>query len=171
MWLYPVPSLVALLGWIFIFATTPPTVVAFGLGALLLGAVWFRSVVGKGRTWPFEARRVEPDFMLALSLPRLLLLSSVVVPSSVLGQAERAIRSSLRTVEIPSGRVVTVFTDNRHFEAPNWSRDGRFFVVNSDGRLYRLAARGDKRLVEIPRDSLREPTTTTASHPMADNSC
>src|SRR5439155_234589 len=33
MWLYPLPSLIALLGWIFIFATTPPTVVAFGLGA------------------------------------------------------------------------------------------------------------------------------------------
>src|SRR5439155_96032 len=29
MWLYPVPSLIALLGWIFIFATTPPMVIAF----------------------------------------------------------------------------------------------------------------------------------------------
>src|SRR5712691_6421267 len=28
MWLYPVPSLLALLGWIFIFATTPPKVIA-----------------------------------------------------------------------------------------------------------------------------------------------
>src|SRR5207249_2158121 len=41
MWLYPLPSLVALVGWIFIFATTPPAVVAFGLGALLLGVVCF----------------------------------------------------------------------------------------------------------------------------------
>src|SRR5439155_23057622 len=41
MWLYPVPSLIALLGWIFIFATTPPTVIAYGLGALLLGVVCF----------------------------------------------------------------------------------------------------------------------------------
>src|SRR6266702_2065216 len=39
MWLYPLPSLVALLGWIFIFATTPPTVIAFGLGALPIGAI------------------------------------------------------------------------------------------------------------------------------------
>src|SRR6266478_2804064 len=56
MWLYPVPSLVALLGWIFIFATTPPRVIAFGLGALLLGAVCFGAWSWKGQTWPFAAR-------------------------------------------------------------------------------------------------------------------
>jgi len=53
MWLYPVPSLVALLGWIFIFATTPPVVIAFGLGALLLGVACFGMWSWKGRTWPF----------------------------------------------------------------------------------------------------------------------
>ena len=88
--------------------------------------------------------------MPAMSLLRLLLLSSMVVPTRVLGQSDGTIRSSLRTVEIHSGRIATVYTDDRHFEAPNWSPDGRFFVVNSDGRLYRLSARGDKRLVEIP---------------------
>src|SRR5256884_363670 len=56
MWLYPMPSLVALLGWIFIFATTPPMVVAFGLGALLLGVVCFGAWSWRGRTWPFAAR-------------------------------------------------------------------------------------------------------------------
>ena len=55
MWLYPVPSLIALLGWIFIFATTPPMVIAFGLGALLLGVVCFVAWSWKRRTWPFEA--------------------------------------------------------------------------------------------------------------------
>src|SRR5712675_1678916 len=60
MWLYPLPSLVALLGWIFIFATTPLTVIAFGLGALLLGAVCFGVWSWNGRTWPFDesARRL-----------------------------------------------------------------------------------------------------------------
>ncbi len=55
MWLYPMPSLVALVGWIFVFATTPPTVVAFGLGALLLGLVCFGAWSWRGRTWPFAA--------------------------------------------------------------------------------------------------------------------
>jgi basic amino acid/polyamine antiporter, APA family len=59
MWLYPLPSLVALLGWIFIFATTPPTVIAFGLGASLVGVVSFAVWSWKGRTWPFKARVAE----------------------------------------------------------------------------------------------------------------
>jgi len=55
MWLYPLPSLLALLGWIFIFATTPKEVIAYGLGALLLGVVCFLAWSWKGRTWPYQA--------------------------------------------------------------------------------------------------------------------
>jgi Tol biopolymer transport system component len=84
------------------------------------------------------------------TLPHFLLLASVVLPRSLLGQSDGPIRSSLRTVEIHSGRVEPVYSDDRHFEAPNWSPDGRFFVVNSQGRLYRVPARGDQRLAEIP---------------------
>lgn len=65
-------------------------------------------------------------------------------------QGDSVIRSSLQTVEIASGRIETVYTEDRHFEAPNWSHDGSFFVVNSQGRLYRLAAGGNQRLEEIP---------------------
>ena len=57
MWLYPLPSLVALFGWIFIFATTPPKVIAFGLGALGLGIIAFGAWSWKQHTWPFEVRR------------------------------------------------------------------------------------------------------------------
>src|SRR5207248_3552765 len=98
-------------------------------------------------------------------LPRLLLLSSVVVPGSVLGQSHDTIRSSLQTVAIPSGRVETVFQDDRHFEAPNWSPDGRFFVVNSKGRLYRLPARRDTRASGIgwSPDGRLGPRSTAAS--------
>lgn len=60
-----------------------------------------------------------------------------------------AIRSLLKTVDVRSGRIETVFREDSHFEAPNWSPDGRLFVMNRDGRLYRLAARGGKRLDEI----------------------
>jgi len=55
MWLYPLPSLLALLGWIFIFATTPLKIIAFGLGALVLGILSFGVWSWKGRTWPFTA--------------------------------------------------------------------------------------------------------------------
>ena len=74
----------------------------------------------------------------------------LALPVCLLGQTDSLIRSSLLTVDVASGRVDTVYTADRHFEAPNWSRDGSFFVVNSGGRLYRLDARGDHRLQEIP---------------------
>jgi TolB protein len=81
---------------------------------------------------------------------RLLLVSSLILPSGVFGQSDRPVRSSLRTVEIESGRVETVYSEVRHFEAPNWSPDGQYFIVNSAGRLYRLRADGLGRLDEIP---------------------
>jgi amino acid transporter len=52
-WLYPLPNLVALFGWIFLFATSGRDVIAFGLGTLLLGiAVFFVWAWNTGR-WPF----------------------------------------------------------------------------------------------------------------------
>jgi amino acid transporter len=58
-WLYPLPSLVALLGWIFVFATTPPRVIAFGLGALALGIGCFAVWSWRARTWPFAHQPVS----------------------------------------------------------------------------------------------------------------
>lgn len=60
-------------------------------------------------------------------------------------------RSFLKTVDIGTGQVKTVYTADRRFEAPNWSRDGRYFLINSDGRLYRLTVSGN-RLAELPID-------------------
>ena len=80
----------------------------------------------------------------------LALLSCIIFPSSVPGQTDGTIRSSLQTVDVPSGRTETVYAEDLHFEAPNWSPDGRYFVVNHQGRLYSIPAGGDKGLQEIP---------------------
>jgi amino acid transporter len=53
MWLYPVPALVALVGWIFVFATTQPRVILFGVGVLALGGVAFLAWSWNTRRWPF----------------------------------------------------------------------------------------------------------------------
>jgi len=66
-------------------------------------------------------------------LPMLLIATGVVAQDTV-------ISSVLKTVDVTSGRIETVYRADRHFEAPNWSRDGRFFLINSAGRLYRLNA-------------------------------
>jgi amino acid transporter len=39
--LYPLPALVALLGWIYVFATSKPHVIIYGLGSVLLGFIAF----------------------------------------------------------------------------------------------------------------------------------
>jgi len=53
MWLYPLPALVALLGWIFVFATTQILVILFGVGVLALGCVAFLLWSWRSKSWPF----------------------------------------------------------------------------------------------------------------------
>jgi len=62
-WLYPLPSLLALLGWIFIFATTPKKVIASGLGALVLGVLAFGFWSWKRKTWPFHPAQTDSATM------------------------------------------------------------------------------------------------------------
>jgi amino acid transporter len=57
MWLYPLPSLVALAGWIFVFGTTPWKLVLFGLGTLALGFVLFLGWSSQTGEWPFNKAR------------------------------------------------------------------------------------------------------------------
>jgi len=52
-WLYPLPNLVALCGWIFVFATTQWPIIVFGLASLLLGVVGFVIWSQQTRQWPF----------------------------------------------------------------------------------------------------------------------
>ncbi|MDX6531133.1 MAG: basic amino acid/polyamine antiporter, family [Blastocatellia bacterium] len=59
MWLYPLPCLIALIGWIFIFATTAWPVILLGLGTLALGAVFFFVWSWYTERWPFAS--VVPD--------------------------------------------------------------------------------------------------------------
>jgi amino acid transporter len=55
-WLYPLPLGIALVGWLFVFATTQPPILAFGLGMLALGVAGFAVWSWRGRTWPFAPR-------------------------------------------------------------------------------------------------------------------
>ena len=53
MWLYPVPALVALAGWIFVFVTTQLEVILFGVGVLALGCLTFLLWSWRTARWPF----------------------------------------------------------------------------------------------------------------------
>ncbi|MBA2705194.1 MAG: amino acid permease [Blastocatellia bacterium] len=52
-WLYPVPNLLALIGWVFVFATTDWPIIVFGLGTLVLGLLCFVFWSRHTKQWPF----------------------------------------------------------------------------------------------------------------------
>ena len=54
-WLYPIPTFIALVGWTFIFLTTDVRVIGFGLAILALGVVAFLIWSRRLKQWPFEA--------------------------------------------------------------------------------------------------------------------
>lgn len=53
MWLYPLPSLVAFVGWVFIFATSGKEIILFSLAALALGGICFLLWSYLTSRWPF----------------------------------------------------------------------------------------------------------------------
>jgi amino acid transporter len=61
-WLYPVPSVIALIGWVFIFATSDLYIILFGLGTLALGVGFFFIWSWRTARWPFaEAASTVAD--------------------------------------------------------------------------------------------------------------
>jgi amino acid transporter len=60
-WLYPLPNLLALVGWVFVFATTDWQVILFGLGTLAAGAVLFLIWSRRTRRWPFAGAASAAD--------------------------------------------------------------------------------------------------------------
>jgi amino acid transporter len=61
MWLYPLPALVALLGWIFVLGTSDPLVILFGLATLALGVAVFFAWSWRTGHWPFDRRPLTVD--------------------------------------------------------------------------------------------------------------
>jgi TolB protein len=62
---------------------------------------------------------------------------------SAVGDRKPILWSTLETVPIASTDRRVAYVAQAHFEAPNWSRDGSFFLFNQDGGIYELAVGGD----------------------------
>jgi amino acid transporter len=54
MWLYPLPSMVALAGWIFVITTSGWKYIASGLGVIVVGTAAYLWRARASRGWPFE---------------------------------------------------------------------------------------------------------------------
>jgi amino acid transporter len=60
-WLYPLPSFIALVGWLFIYVTLPQRVILFSLAALALGVISFLLWSRGTSRWPFAAPAGIPN--------------------------------------------------------------------------------------------------------------
>lgn len=58
------------------------------------------------------------------------------------GQPVSNIESTLEVINIKTGKRHVILQEKKHFEAPNWSHDGKYFIINSDGKLYRVDREG-----------------------------
>jgi len=64
------------------------------------------------------------------------------VSEGVVSARDRVLESSLETISIETGERRLVYSTRDHIEAPNWSRDGKLFIFNSEGRIYTLPTQG-----------------------------
>jgi TolB protein len=73
-----------------------------------------------------------------------ILLIFLSVSFSLIAQVPENITSELVILNIKTGGERTILREKRHFEAPNWSRDGNFLLINSGGFLERVDLEGKK---------------------------
>ena len=58
--------------------------------------------------------------------------------ASLQSQPRQPVRSKISIYDLKTKSVQVVFTADKVFEAPNWSPDGKYLIVNSEGSLWRL---------------------------------
>jgi TolB protein len=57
-------------------------------------------------------------------------------------QTKLVLFSTLEMVPVASGDRRVAYVAQAHFEAPNWARDGSYFLFNQGGGIYRMAVNG-----------------------------
>ncbi|MGA2323701.1 MAG: hypothetical protein ABSG22_07635 [Sedimentisphaerales bacterium] len=62
----------------------------------------------------------------------------------VVNMKERVLESTLETISVENGERKTIYCARQHFEAPNWTPDGKTLVFNSNGLIYTMPAEGGK---------------------------
>jgi TolB protein len=78
--------------------------------------------------------------------------SNVKIESLEATNEKPILYSTLETVPVASADRRVAYVAQKHFEAPNWSRDGSYFLFNQDGGIYRLAVNGGEEPARVPTD-------------------
>ena len=63
---------------------------------------------------------------------------SALFYGNTLAQTPKNITSELVILNVKTGEERTILKENRHFEAPNWSRNGEYLLINSKGILEKI---------------------------------
>lgn len=79
-------------------------------------------------------------------LPCLFFVLFILLAGTLPGLAQlKNVRSYLEIFDLSSGKRQVIFQEDAHFEAPNWNRDGQYFLINSNGKLYRISRDGTRK--------------------------
>lgn len=74
------------------------------------------------------------------------LLGIFLLCQSILAQVPEGKQavSSLYIYDMKSGKSELILKEDRHFGAPNWSPNGKFLLINSEGKLEKIGLEGEK---------------------------
>ncbi|MEO0900228.1 MAG: transporter [Bacteroidota bacterium] len=72
-------------------------------------------------------------------------LCFLLVYAHAKGQYVDSIQSHLEIYSLETESQIVILSENDHFEAPNWSRDGKFLLINSKGLLYKVDLDSNKK--------------------------
>ena len=82
------------------------------------------------------------------SLIRTAVVIGLLLAGAIGGQSQRY-RSKVTIFDLARRSTRILYQADEVIEAPNWSRDGKFLLVNTGGSLYRLNVAGEARLEKI----------------------
>ncbi len=82
-----------------------------------------------------------------LTLKLSIILTIIIMVNFAAGKKEKQLYSILEIYDITTNKREVVLKEKVHFEAPNWSMDGKFLIINSSGKLYKIDL--DKKTKEL----------------------
>lgn len=62
----------------------------------------------------------------------------IITSFSALAQTPENITSELVLLNVKTGEEKSILKEKRHFEAPNWTRDGKYLLINAAGFLEKI---------------------------------
>lgn len=93
----------------------------------------------------------------------LLLAGAAFVCVAIEAQPARVIRSKISIYNLATKSAEVIYAADRHIEAPNWSPDGTYLLVNSGGDLWRLPL-GGSAPVDLQKITLSSPVNCNNDH-------